>query len=72
MEDLDRLAAAIRARPVSCGPVRLIAVDGHAGSGKSTFSAKLAEALGVRPYSIWTISPPTRSCSTGPGGCTRR
>lgn len=49
MEDLDRLAAAIRARPVSCGPVRLVAVDGHAGSGKSTFSARLAEALGGAP-----------------------
>ncbi|WP_406348897.1 hypothetical protein OHA44_32100 [Streptomyces sp. NBC_00144] len=49
MGDLDHLAAAIRARPVSCGPVRLIAVDGHAGSGKSTFSATLAEALGGVP-----------------------
>ncbi|PLW74452.1 hypothetical protein C0036_01815, partial [Streptomyces sp. DJ] len=30
----------------SCGPVRLVAVDGHAGSGKSTFAARLADALG--------------------------
>ncbi|MGW1281768.1 hypothetical protein ACWD4V_33060, partial [Streptomyces tsukubensis] len=29
----------------SCGPVRLIAVDGHAGSGKTTFTARLADAL---------------------------
>ncbi|NDZ82148.1 hypothetical protein G3I19_27160 [Streptomyces sp. SID10853] len=49
MADLDHIAAAIRARPVSCGPVRLIAVDGHAGSGKSTFSARLAEALDGAP-----------------------
>lgn len=49
MKDLDRLAAAIRTLPVSCGPVRLVAVDGHAGSGKSTFSAKLAGALGGAP-----------------------
>ncbi|MFE2376171.1 uridine kinase [Streptomyces sp. NPDC059398] len=49
MEDLDRMAAAVHARPVSCGPVRLIAVDGHAGSGKSTFSARLAAALGSAP-----------------------
>ncbi|WP_405782494.1 uridine kinase [Streptomyces sp. NBC_00859] len=49
MRDLDRLATSLRSRPVSCGPVRLVAVDGHAGSGKSTFSAKLAAALGGVP-----------------------
>ncbi|MGW0702027.1 uridine kinase family protein [Streptomyces sp. NPDC002867] len=46
MDDLDRLAARLRALTPSCGPVRLIAVDGHAGSGKSTFSARLAAAFG--------------------------
>lgn len=35
--------------PPSCGPVRLIAVDGHAGSGKSTFAARLSVALGDAP-----------------------
>ncbi|GGU51083.1 uridine kinase family protein [Streptomyces lavendofoliae] len=49
MDDLDRPAAALRALPPSCGPVRLIAVDGHAGSGKSTFAARLAAALGGAP-----------------------
>ncbi|WP_328539888.1 uridine kinase family protein [Streptomyces sp. NBC_00344] len=49
MNDLDRLAAAVRELPASCGPVRLIAVDGHAGSGKSTFSARLAAALDGAP-----------------------
>lgn len=49
MKDLLRLAAAVRELPVSCGPVRLIGVDGHAGSGKSTFSAKLAEELNGAP-----------------------
>ncbi|MEU9999676.1 hypothetical protein [Streptomyces sp. NPDC050848] len=43
--DLDRAAAALRALPPSCGPVRLIAVDGHAGSGKSTFAGRLATRL---------------------------
>ncbi|OIJ65584.1 uridine kinase family protein [Streptomyces mangrovisoli] len=33
----------------SCGPVRLIGVDGHAGSGKSTFAARLAASLGGAP-----------------------
>ncbi|MEU8530317.1 MULTISPECIES: uridine kinase family protein [Streptomyces] len=47
--DLLAHAAALRALPPSCGPVRLVAVDGHAGSGKSTFAARLAEALGSAP-----------------------
>ncbi|MFH8795371.1 uridine kinase [Streptomyces sp. NPDC017941] len=46
---LPRLAGALRRLPPSCGPVRLVAVDGHAGSGKSTFTARLAEALGGAP-----------------------
>lgn len=43
------LAAELRARPPSCGPVRLVGVDGHAGSGKTTFAAVLADALGGAP-----------------------
>ncbi|MFF1380847.1 uridine kinase [Streptomyces sp. NPDC058308] len=46
---LPRLADALRRLPPSCGPVRLIAVDGHAGSGKSTFARRLAEAAGGAP-----------------------
>lgn len=47
--DLTSLAARLRALPPSCGPVRLVAVDGHAGSGKSTFAGLLADALGGAP-----------------------
>ncbi|MFJ3305467.1 uridine kinase [Streptomyces sp. NPDC086549] len=43
------LAARLRELPPSCGPVRLIGVDGHAGSGKSTFAGHLAAALGGAP-----------------------
>ncbi|MFI6209834.1 uridine kinase [Streptomyces sp. NPDC051041] len=43
------LAARLRRLPPSCGPVRLIGVDGHAGSGKTTFAGHLAEALGGAP-----------------------
>ncbi|MFD4909846.1 uridine kinase family protein [Kitasatospora purpeofusca] len=46
---LADLAAELRALPPSCGPVRLVAVDGHAGSGKTTFAARLAAALGGAP-----------------------
>ncbi|MEU9580697.1 uridine kinase family protein [Streptomyces chilikensis] len=45
----DALASALLRLPPSCGPVRLIGVDGHAGSGKTTFAARLAEALGGAP-----------------------
>ncbi|MFE4413804.1 uridine kinase [Streptomyces sp. NPDC056821] len=43
------LAALIRDAPPSCGTVRLVGVDGHAGSGKSTFTGELATALGGAP-----------------------
>ncbi|WP_371530323.1 hypothetical protein OG302_34415 [Streptomyces sp. NBC_01283] len=46
---LSRVAAELRRLPTSCGPVRLVAVDGHAGSGKSTFADRLAGALGGAP-----------------------
>jgi hypothetical protein len=46
VDDLPGAARALRALPASCGPVRLVAVDGHAGSGKTTFAARLAVALG--------------------------
>jgi hypothetical protein len=49
MDDLDRQAARLRTLPPSCGPVRLVAVDGHAGSGKSTFAGRLSRALGGDP-----------------------
>jgi uridine kinase len=41
----DRLALDILARPARLGPVRLVAVDGPAGSGKTTFAGRLTAAL---------------------------
>ncbi|MGW4273740.1 uridine kinase family protein [Streptomyces seoulensis] len=46
---IHALAAQLRRLPPSCGPVRLIGVDGHAGSGKSTFAGRLAAALDGAP-----------------------
>ncbi|MER5830474.1 hypothetical protein ABT116_06480 [Streptomyces sp. NPDC002130] len=43
------LAARIRGLSPACGPVRLVGVDGHAGSGKSTFAEQLAAALDGAP-----------------------
>jgi hypothetical protein len=39
------LAARVRALPPSCGPVRVVAVDGPAGSGKTVFAGRLAREL---------------------------
>ncbi|MFD8599377.1 uridine kinase [Kitasatospora sp. NPDC059646] len=47
--DLSALSAGLLALPPSLGPVRLVAVDGHAGSGKTTFAGRLAAALGGAP-----------------------
>lgn len=46
---IHQLALALRGLPPSLGPVRLVGVDGHAGSGKTTFTARLADALGGAP-----------------------
>ncbi|CAL9387776.1 hypothetical protein SUDANB108_01196 [Streptomyces sp. enrichment culture] len=43
------LASRIRRLRPSCGPVRLVGVDGHAGSGKTTFARELAAALDDAP-----------------------
>lgn len=46
---LEPLARELAALPQSLGPVRLVGIDGHAGSGKSTFAGRLAAALGGAP-----------------------
>lgn len=43
------LAERVRASAPRLGSVRLVAVDGGAGSGKTTFAARLADALGGAP-----------------------
>ncbi|MEV6172266.1 hypothetical protein AB0L99_29150 [Streptomyces sp. NPDC051954] len=43
------LSRRLRRLSPSCGPVRLIGIDGHAGSGKSTFAGQLADALSGAP-----------------------
>ncbi|GAA1107518.1 hypothetical protein GCM10009663_56790 [Kitasatospora arboriphila] len=49
MTELGDLAIRLAALPPSLGPVRLVAVDGHAGSGKTSFADKLAAELGGAP-----------------------
>ncbi|MFC5814650.1 uridine kinase family protein [Nonomuraea harbinensis] len=45
---MESLARRIRALPPSCGTVRLVAVDGPAGSGKTTYANALAATLGCQ------------------------
>jgi uridine kinase len=47
--DFDQLARNILAMTPRCGSVRLVAVDGPGGSGKSVFAARLSSALGGAP-----------------------
>ncbi|MBB1255214.1 uridine kinase family protein [Streptomyces alkaliterrae] len=46
---LDELATRLARLAPSCGPVRLVGVDGHAGSGKSTLAARLSALTGGAP-----------------------
>jgi len=50
-EDLSRT---IMERPPRLGRVRLVAVDGRSGSGKTTFAGRLASALGERASVLHT------------------
>ncbi|GAA3305012.1 AAA family ATPase [Dactylosporangium vinaceum] len=42
----EELAALVLERPARLGAVRLVGIDGRAGSGKTTFAGRLARALG--------------------------
>ncbi|MDQ1667288.1 MAG: hypothetical protein QOH75_3319 [Actinomycetota bacterium] len=48
-DSIGLLAARVRQSPPRLGDVRLIVVDGPAGSGKTTFAARLASVLGNAP-----------------------
>jgi uridine kinase len=58
------LAAQVLAAPARLGEVRLVCIDGPAGSGKTTFAGRLADALGTGAavvhmddiYAGWTLT----------------
>ncbi|WP_091099207.1 uridine kinase family protein [Nonomuraea pusilla] len=62
---MDSLAPRLRALPPSCGPVRLVAVDGPAGSGKTTFAGTLGSELGCQVVHSDDFPVPWEE---GPGG----
>lgn len=45
---VDLAASILRMRP-SCGPTRVVAVDGPGGAGKTTFAGRLSATLGDAP-----------------------
>ncbi|NUR87392.1 MAG: hypothetical protein HOY71_25205 [Nonomuraea sp.] len=45
---MNSLARRVLGLPPSCGPVRLVAVDGPAGAGKTTYAGRLGAALGCQ------------------------
>ena len=51
VEAFADLADRVRSRPPRLGPVRLVAVDGPSGAGKTRFAARLAAALEVAEVS---------------------
>jgi uridine kinase len=67
------LAARVLAAPARLGAVRLVCVDGPAGSGKTTFAGRLADALGGGAglvhledlYAGWTLSGAVARLSAG-------
>jgi uridine kinase len=48
-ESFAELAGRVRALPPRLGPVRLVAVDGPSGAGKTVFASRLAAAAGGAP-----------------------
>lgn len=67
------LAARLPAEAPRLGPVRLVSVDGPAGSGKTTFAGRLAGALGAAAalvhmddlYAGWTLTGALARLSSG-------
>ena len=59
--------------PPSCGPVRLIGGRRPRRLREDHLRRpRWPRRWAARPCCTWTTSPPTRSCSAGPGGCSRQ
>ena len=73
IETFAGLAARVLGAPPQLGDVRLVCVDGPAGSGKTTFAGRLTDALGDRAglvhledlYAGWTLTGAVARLSAG-------
>ena len=73
IDTFGALGARILAAPSRLGGVRLVCVDGPAGSGKTTFAGQLTDALGERAvlvhledlYAGWTLTGAVARLSAG-------
>ena len=73
IETFAGLAARVLAEPARLGAVRLVCVDGPAGSGKTTFAGRLTDALGDDAglvhledlYAGWTLTGAAARLSAG-------
>jgi uridine kinase len=73
IETFAGLAAQVLSAPARLGAVRLVSVDGPAGSGKTTFAGRLTDALGVDAalvhlddlYAGWTLTGAAARLSAG-------
>jgi uridine kinase len=82
VESFADLADLVRSRPPRLGPVRLVAVDGPSGAGKTRFAARLAAALEAAPLDAAALEaggaaahkagPAPGSGAAGGGGAPRR
>jgi uridine kinase len=73
IDTFGALAARVLAAPARLGAVRLVCVDGPAGSGKTTFAGRLTDALGDAAglvhledlYAGWTLTGAVARLSAG-------
>jgi uridine kinase len=73
IETFAGLAARVQAAPPRLGAVRLVCVDGPAGSGKTTFAGRLTDAFGDDAelvhledlYAGWTLTGAVARLSAG-------
>ena len=68
---IGELASRVLDFPAGCGPLRVVLIDGPAGSGKTTLAARLAAALGAQVlhaddmYEGWDGLPVLRDVLVG-------
>lgn len=54
---LDLVADTLAEREPACGRVKVVAIDGHSGAGKSAFAEQLAQRLSAHVFSLEDVYP---------------